>query len=121
MNIETGLAYRLGNEDDCDCVGRPVWSPDGRSIAFLGAAWPKSWDLFDVYVMAADGSELSNLTEGQPLTPGGYLYGRFAQSELTASVLDGAFNHRLQRNRPWPRQLAGGETTAKRGRFVLGY
>lgn len=41
---------------------RPVWSPDGERIAFNGA--PTIDDEADVYLVAADGSGLVNLTAG---------------------------------------------------------
>ncbi len=44
----------------------PVWSPDGRQIAFLRERdadnWPPNFDNFEVYVMNADGSGQRRLT-----------------------------------------------------------
>lgn len=46
-------------------VGNPIWSPDGRQIAFHIdlETDPKKWQQCDVFVMNADGTRQRNLTE----------------------------------------------------------
>lgn len=55
MNLETGQSRQITNETDPAArVGLPLWSPDGRHIAYfrsLGLSW-------DYFVIRPDGSEL---------------------------------------------------------------
>ena len=44
--------------------GSPVWSPDGQRIAF---AWDRREGNLDIYVMAADGSNVERLTDSDAL------------------------------------------------------
>jgi D-alanyl-D-alanine carboxypeptidase len=48
-------------KDRAPRAARPLWSPDGRMIAYLG--WRHS--NYDVYVMNADGSGLTNVTQSK--------------------------------------------------------
>ena len=41
----------------------PVWSPDGRTIAFQRSSSSHGNETVDVYVMNADGSDQQNLTQ----------------------------------------------------------
>jgi WD40 repeat protein len=66
FDVETGVVTLVPGTDD-NSVGHPTWSPDGSTIAFeassgsdveieqLQATW-------DIYTVALDGSELTNLT-----------------------------------------------------------
>ena len=60
MNIDGSGQRRLTAKPD---VPFPVWSPDGRKVAFASAD-RQPWDggNFDLYVMNADGSGLRRLT-----------------------------------------------------------
>jgi TolB protein len=56
MNADGGNRQRITNDSYEDIT--PVWSPDGRRIAFVG----RIEDNRDIYVMNLDGSGLANLT-----------------------------------------------------------
>ena len=64
MDVDGGNLQRLTNNSDGD--GDPVWSPDGRRIAFTsdrdGHVNRHGWPTHDIYVMDADGSNQRNLT-----------------------------------------------------------
>jgi len=66
MNLASGATTNLTNG-----VAReagPAWSPDGSRIAF---ARETPGDLFDVWIMRADGTGRINLTPGDPANAGG--------------------------------------------------
>jgi len=56
MNANGAMQLRLTNTKGSD-EDHPSWSPDGSKIAFQG-----SGDGYDIYVMASDGSDATNLT-----------------------------------------------------------
>ena len=64
MDADGGNLRRLTNNSDGD--GDPVWSPDGKRIAFTsdrdGHVNRHGWPTHDIYVMDADGSNQQNLT-----------------------------------------------------------
>ena len=64
MDTDGGNLRRLTNNSDGD--GDPVWSPDGKRIAFKsdrdGHVNVHGWPTHDIYVMDADGSNQQNLT-----------------------------------------------------------
>ena len=64
MDPDGGNLRRLTNNSDGD--GDPVWSPDGKRIAFKsdrdGHVNRHGWPTHDIYVMDADGSNQQNLT-----------------------------------------------------------
>ena len=64
MDTDGGNLRRLTNNSDGD--GDPVWSPDGKRIAFKsdrdGHVNVHGWPTHDIYVMDADGSNPQNLT-----------------------------------------------------------
>ena len=64
MDADGGNLRRLTNNSDGD--GDPVWSPDGKRIAFKsdrdGHVNVHGWPTHDIYVMDADGSNQQNLT-----------------------------------------------------------
>ena len=65
MDADGGNPRNLTNHHASD-LG-PDWSPDGRQIAFSSyrdRAWEfEAWDNYDIYVMNADGTNLTNLTK----------------------------------------------------------
>ncbi len=80
----------------------PVWSPDGRSIAFTSRVGPNN---IDIFLVNADGSRLRNLTnhpavEFQPsFSPDGkrvaFVTNRDQQSEIYVIDVDGTKVRRL--------------------------
>ncbi len=56
-----GLSGGEPLKDRAPRAARPLWSPDGRMIAYLG--WRDG--NYDVYVMNADGSGLTNVTRSR--------------------------------------------------------
>jgi Tol biopolymer transport system component len=51
-------------------ASHPDWSPDGQMIAFDSADSPLSGDRADIYVMRADGSGRTKLTDSPPVREG---------------------------------------------------
>jgi Tol biopolymer transport system component len=47
----------------------PTWSPDGREIAFWWHVTPQGFDDGEIYVMAADGTRIRNVTNNNPADP----------------------------------------------------
>lgn len=103
----------------------PTFSPDGKRIAFARAATNRkysmggrTWDSWDVHVMDADGSNLTQLTkehyygiDGLTFSPDGKsIYysadGNRAAAELTATV----FNVGVDGNAQPQREIPGGTT-----------
>jgi Tol biopolymer transport system component len=73
----------------------PVWSPDGRRIAFTGyVGTPLGGADYDVYVMDADGGRVRNLTAGRLDAPGNFAWSPDAER----LVLD-AFDERSDKTR----------------------
>ena len=64
MDADGGNQRRLTNNPASD--HSPAWSPDGKHIAFVserdGHVNGRGWPTFEVYVMAADGSNPQNIT-----------------------------------------------------------
>ncbi len=59
MDVGGGNQQRLTNNRNNEWA--PVWSPDGKRIAFV-ADRKGNFENFDIYVMEADGGNLQNLT-----------------------------------------------------------
>jgi Tol biopolymer transport system component len=73
----------------------PVWSPDGRRIAFTGyVGAPLGGADYDVYVMDADGRRVRNLTSGRLDAPGNFAWA----PDGRRLVLD-AFDERTDKTR----------------------
>jgi Tol biopolymer transport system component len=47
----------------------PTWSPDGREIAFWWHVTPQGLDDGEIFVMAADGTRIRNVTNNNPADP----------------------------------------------------
>lgn len=61
VNTESGAWRQITHERDPDvAVGVPVWSPDGRAIAFVSSRGNQGWT-FGVWVVDPDGSDLRNV------------------------------------------------------------
>jgi eukaryotic-like serine/threonine-protein kinase len=58
VDVVTGAVTEIGGDD----AVQPSWSPGGRRIAFWGA-WPVGSGHFDVWTMAADGSDKRRVTD----------------------------------------------------------
>jgi len=59
MNQDGSDKMNLTNRANSDFVGSPIWSPDGKKIAFESFTEEKNQD---IYVMNADGTDIKNLT-----------------------------------------------------------
>ena len=64
LDFSTGQQTQITNTPTVDELA-PAWSPDGTRIAFVHAPRGPAADLGDLYVMDADGTNLSALTTGQ--------------------------------------------------------
>jgi Tol biopolymer transport system component len=63
MSIQTGQLRQITFEADPGVtVGVPVWSPDGRSIAFVSSKGRSGFD-FGVWLVNPDGTNLRNVAE----------------------------------------------------------
>ena len=61
VNTESGAMRQITHERDPSvAVGVPVWSPDGRSIAFVSSRGNQGWT-FGVWLVDPDGSNLRNI------------------------------------------------------------
>ena len=61
VNTETGGLRQITHERDPNvAVGVPVWSPDGRAIAFVSSRGNEGWN-FGVWLVDPDGSNLRNV------------------------------------------------------------
>ena len=61
VNTGTGALRQITHERDPNvAVGVPVWSPDGRAIAFVSSRGNPGWT-FGVWLVDPDGSNLRNL------------------------------------------------------------
>ena len=61
VNTENGALRQITHERDPDvAVGVPVWSPDGRAIAFVSSRGNQGWT-FGVWLVDPDGSNLRNV------------------------------------------------------------
>jgi serine/threonine protein kinase/Tol biopolymer transport system component len=61
VNTENGALRQLTHERDPNvAVGVPVWSPDGRAIAFVSSRGNQGWT-FGVWLVDPDGSNLRNV------------------------------------------------------------
>ena len=61
VNTETGALRQITHERDPNvAMGVPLWSPDGRAIAFVSSRGNQGWT-FGVWLVDPDGSNLRNL------------------------------------------------------------
>jgi Tol biopolymer transport system component len=61
VNTESGALRQITHERDPSvAVGVPVWSPDGRAIAFVSSRGNQGWT-FGVWLVDPDGSNLRNV------------------------------------------------------------
>ena len=61
VNTETGALRQITYERDPKvAIGVPVWSPDGRTIAFVSSRGNQGWT-FGVWLVDSDGSNLRNV------------------------------------------------------------
>ena len=60
MNTEAMAAPDHHERDPNVAVGVPVWSPDGRAIAFVSSRGNQGWT-FGVWLVDPDGSNLRNI------------------------------------------------------------
>ena len=61
VNTESGALRQITHERDPNvAMGVPVWSPDGRSIAFVSSRGNQGWT-FGVWLVDPDGSNLRNV------------------------------------------------------------
>jgi Tol biopolymer transport system component len=61
VNTESGALRQITHERDPNvAVGVPVWSPDGRAIAFVYSRGNQGWT-FGVWLVDPDGSNLRNI------------------------------------------------------------
>jgi eukaryotic-like serine/threonine-protein kinase len=61
VNTESGALRQITHERDPDvAMGVPVWSPDGRTIAFVSSRGNQGWT-FGVWLVDPDGSNLRNV------------------------------------------------------------
>jgi len=61
VNTESGELRQITHErDPAVAMGVPVWSPDGRSIAFVSSRGNQGWT-FGVWLVDPDGSNLRNI------------------------------------------------------------
>ena len=67
----------IGNPNEIGVDGNPTWSPDGRKLVFNSN---RDGD-FEVYVMNADGSEQTNLTNHPALDA----FGEFRPTAIRSS------------------------------------
>jgi len=86
-STQTGETRQITFEDDPDVtVGVPVWSPDGRSIAFVSSKGRTGFD-FGIWLVNPDGTDTRNLARqglGQAWAPDGeWLY----YAETSAGIL----------------------------------
>jgi Tol biopolymer transport system component len=86
MSIQTGQLRQITFEADPDvAVGVPVWSPSGRSIAFVSSKGRSGFD-FGVWLVDSDGTNLRNVAEkglGMAWSPDGrWIY--YAESSAGA-------------------------------------
>jgi len=63
--VDLTLALTLDGE------GQPVFSPDGKKIAFFGDTQPGSSSIGDIFLMNANGTGLVNLTNTPTISEGG--------------------------------------------------
>ena len=74
VNTETGGLRQITYERDPKvAVGVPLWSPDGRSIAFVSSRGNQGWT-FGVWLVDSDGSNLRNVAnpgQGPAWSPDG--------------------------------------------------
>ena len=61
VNTESGVLRQITHERDPNvAMGVPVWSPDGRAIAFVSSRGNQGWT-FGVWLVDPDGSNLRNI------------------------------------------------------------
>ncbi len=61
VNTESGVMRQITHERDPNvAMGVPVWSPDGRAIAFVSSRGNQGWT-FGVWLVDPDGSNLRNI------------------------------------------------------------
>lgn len=63
INLD-GSGLRQLTYSDIDFSGRPAWSPDGSTIAFVSGPNREGFNKADIYLMDSDGSNPRQLTSG---------------------------------------------------------
>jgi dipeptidyl aminopeptidase/acylaminoacyl peptidase len=71
-------------------IAQPHWSPDGRKIAFIGGLMSDEAIVGgDIYSVAADGGEMSNLTPDMKFSASSLSWSADSSSIIFAGIVDG--------------------------------
>ena len=64
MDLATGATRQITDEAASATVGIPIWSPDGKTIAFALTGANSSWTTVDYWAVDPDGSNLRDVLKG---------------------------------------------------------
>ncbi len=97
VDVETGRRTRLTGGSQSLFLA-PTWLPDGKTIAALGGRLPENGYRFDVWILAADGSDATprggrNISDRHDIMPGSSMNSDITPGELARLIpsADGAW------------------------------